>query len=87
MVDQWQPPQNIKLLAGVDEVGRGPLAGDVVAAAVILPANHSIQGLADSKALSAHQREALYKEITEQATPATTLKKKEINKKSAPSKR
>ena len=66
MVDQWQPPQNIKLLAGVDEVGRGPLAGDVVAAAVILPAKHSIQGLADSKALTAHQREVLYKEITEQ---------------------
>ena len=67
MVDQWQPPKNIKLLAGVDEVGRGPLAGDVVAAAVILPAKHSIQGLADSKALTAHQREVLYKEITEQA--------------------
>ena len=67
MVDQWQPPKNIKLLAGVDEVGRGPLAGDVVAAAVILPAKHSIQGLADSKALTAHQREVLYKEITKQA--------------------
>jgi ribonuclease HII len=67
VVDQWQPPKNIKLLAGVDEVGRGPLAGDVVAAAVILPAKHSIQGLADSKALTAHQREVLYKEITEQA--------------------
>jgi ribonuclease HII len=66
VVDQWQPPKNIKLLAGVDEVGRGPLAGDVVAAAVILPAKHSIQGLADSKALTAHQREVLYKEITEQ---------------------
>jgi ribonuclease HII len=38
-----------------------------VAAAVILPAKHSIQGLADSKALTAHQREVLYKEITEQA--------------------
>lgn len=67
MVDQWQPPKNIKLLAGVDEVGRGPLAGDVVAAAVILPAKHSIQGLADSKALTAHQREVLYKDIIEQA--------------------
>lgn len=67
MVDRWQSPQNIKLLAGVDEVGRGPLAGDVVAAAVILPVKHSIQGLADSKALTAHQREVLYKEITEQA--------------------
>lgn len=67
MVDKWQPPKNITCLAGVDEVGRGPLAGDVVAAAVILPAKHSIQGLADSKALTAHQREALYKDIIEQA--------------------
>ena len=67
MVDKWQPPKNISCLAGVDEVGRGPLAGDVVAAAVILPEKHSIQGLADSKALTAHQRQALYKEIIEQA--------------------
>ena len=57
----------MKTLAGVDEVGRGPLAGDVVAAAVILPEKHSIQGLADSKVLTAHQREALYKEIIEQS--------------------
>jgi ribonuclease HII len=67
VVDKWQAPKNISCLAGVDEVGRGPLAGDVVAAAVILPEKHSIQGLADSKALTAHQREALYKEIIEQA--------------------
>ena len=67
MADKWYPPKNINYLAGVDEVGRGPLAGDVVTAAVILPTNHSIQGLADSKALTAHQREALYKEIVEQA--------------------
>lgn len=66
-MEKWNAPKHIKQLAGVDEVGRGPLAGDVVTAAVILPTNHSIQGLADSKALSAHQREALYKEITEQA--------------------
>ena len=67
MVDKWCAPKNIKFLAGVDEVGRGPLAGDVVTAAVILPTNHSIQGLVDSKALTAHQREALYKDIVEQA--------------------
>jgi ribonuclease HII len=67
VADKWFPPKNIACLAGVDEVGRGPLAGDVVAAAVILPAEHSIQGLADSKALTAHQRQVLYKEITEQA--------------------
>ena len=66
-MDSWQPPKNIKRLAGVDEVGRGPLAGDVVTAAVILPADHSIQGLADSKALTAYQRESLYKEIIQQA--------------------
>ena len=67
MEGKWYPPKNISLLAGVDEVGRGPLAGDVVAAAVILPPKHSIQGLADSKALTAHQRQSLYKEIIEQA--------------------
>jgi ribonuclease HII len=66
-MEKWNAPKHIKQLAGVDEVGRGPLAGDVVTAAVILPDNHSIQGLADSKALTAHQREVLYKEITEQA--------------------
>jgi ribonuclease HII len=66
-MEQWHAPKNIKYLAGVDEVGRGPLAGDVVTAAVILPAKHSIQGLDDSKALTAHQREVLYKEIVEQA--------------------
>jgi ribonuclease HII len=67
VLDKWHPPINISCLAGVDEVGRGPLAGDVVAAAVILPEKHSIQDLADSKMLTAHQREALYKEIIEQS--------------------
>ncbi len=66
-MEQWYAPKNIKYLAGVDEVGRGPLAGDVVTAAVILPAKHGIQGLADSKVLTQHQRESLYKEIVEQA--------------------
>ena len=45
--------------AGVDEAGRGPLAGDVYAAAVILDANQPIEGLADSKILSEKRREAL----------------------------
>ena len=63
----WRPPAGIAHLAGVDEVGRGPLAWDVVTAAVILPANHTIEGLADSKALSARQRENLYPEIIRQA--------------------
>jgi ribonuclease HII len=66
-VEPWQPPKNIKTLAGVDEVGRGPLAGDVVTAAVILPAGHTINGLADSKVLTAHQRKSLFKDIVEQA--------------------
>ena len=63
----WKPPFDVEFLAGVDEVGRGPLAGDVIAAAVILPTDHKIQGLADSKAISAYQRETVYKDIIEQA--------------------
>ena len=55
------------LLAGVDEVGRGPLAGDVVAAAVILGKDHGIIGLADSKKISEKKRESLYEEIKEKA--------------------
>ncbi len=54
-------------LAGVDEVGRGPLVGAVVAAAVILDPARPIAGLTDSKALSARRREALDLEIREQA--------------------
>lgn len=52
-----------ELLAGVDEVGRGPLAGDVMAAAVILDPRRPIAGLADSKKLTEQQRERLYGEI------------------------
>lgn len=54
-------------LAGVDEVGRGPLAGDVVAAAVILDPRQPIAGLADSKALSHRRREQLAGLIRERA--------------------
>lgn len=54
-------------IAGVDEVGRGPLVGDVVAAAVILPSNHQIAGLADSKKLSEKKRDALFELIIENA--------------------
>lgn len=50
-------------IAGVDEAGRGPLAGPVVAAAVILDPSHPVTGLADSKALSASAREALAVEV------------------------
>lgn len=51
------------LFAGVDEVGRGPIAGPVIAAAVILDPNKPIHGLADSKKLSEKKREQLYEEI------------------------
>ena len=54
-------------MAGVDEVGRGPLAGPVVAAAVILPEDHTIKGLRDSKKLSKLTREKLFPIIQEQA--------------------
>jgi len=55
------------LIAGVDEAGRGPLAGPVVAAAVILDERKPIHGLADSKKLSAKRREALFEEIRAKA--------------------
>jgi len=57
----------MKLVCGVDEAGRGPLAGAVYAAAVILPDAYSIRGLNDSKKLSARQRDRLFVEIREQA--------------------
>jgi ribonuclease HII len=60
----WDTPG---LLAGVDEAGRGPLAGPVVAAAVILDDMNPIQGLADSKKLTALKRERLYDEIRAKA--------------------
>jgi len=50
-------------VAGIDEAGRGPLAGPVVAAAVILDPNHLIEGLMDSKVLTEKKREALFNEI------------------------
>lgn len=60
----WHPPG---LVAGVDEAGRGPLAGPVVAAAVILDDLQPIAGLADSKVLTAARREKLYDEIRAKA--------------------
>lgn len=56
-----------RLIAGVDEAGRGPLAGPVVAAAVILDPKNPIQGLTDSKKLSEKKREKLYDEILNKA--------------------
>jgi len=54
-------------IAGIDEAGRGPLAGPVVAAAVILPARFDLPGLTDSKKLSAARRDQLFPEIRRQA--------------------
>ena len=67
------PPENAlyaqgyRYVAGVDEVGRGPLAGPVVAAAVILPADHSIKGPLDSKKLSPTKREKVFEIILDRS--------------------
>ncbi|AYA05854.1 ribonuclease HII [Rahnella aquatilis] len=66
MIDVFIYPQAV-CIAGVDEVGRGPLVGAVVTAAVILDPANPIAGLADSKKLSEKRREALYIEIKEKA--------------------
>lgn len=60
----WDP---LGLLAGVDEAGRGPLAGPVVAAAVILDEGKRIRGLADSKVLTPLQRDRLFDQIREKS--------------------
>ena len=59
--------EKIRVICGVDEAGRGPLAGPVCAAAVILPANLEIPGLTDSKKLTDKKRRELYPVIKEQA--------------------
>lgn len=55
--------EGFRTVAGLDEAGRGPLAGPVVSAAVILPDGFSVQGVTDSKKLSENRRERLYPEI------------------------
>ena len=72
MTDLWKLENEIaaegyKTLCGVDEAGRGPLAGPVYAAAVILPRGLQIQGLNDSKKLSEKKREELFDVICEKA--------------------
>lgn len=72
MTDLWELENEIydsgvSIICGVDEAGRGPLAGPVCAAAVILPRNIDIEGLNDSKKLSVKSREKLYDEICEKA--------------------
>ncbi|MEG1779055.1 MAG: ribonuclease HII, partial [Oscillospiraceae bacterium] len=61
----WQ--NGLTLICGVDEAGRGPLAGPVVAAAVVLDPNNPIEGLWDSKKLTEQKREQLFIEIQEKA--------------------
>ena len=56
-----------KIIAGIDEVGRGPLAGPVVCAAVILPLDDIIEGVDDSKKITKKKREVLYEKITKKA--------------------
>lgn len=58
---------NISLIAGVDEAGRGPLCGPVVAAAVILPKNYKLDGLNDSKQLSEKKREEFFETLNKEA--------------------
>ncbi len=58
---------NITLIAGVDEAGRGPLVGPVVAAAVILPKNYHLEGLNDSKQLTEKKREYFYEILKKEA--------------------
>ena len=59
--------RGIELIAGVDEVGRGPLAGPVVAAAVILPKLCKIKGLNDSKKIPKSKHEAIYNQVMKEA--------------------
>ena len=72
MVDMWNIEdgfyaQGIQVICGVDEAGRGPLAGPVCAAAVILPAHLELPGLTDSKKLTDKRRRELFPLIKEQA--------------------
>lgn len=59
--------EDIKFIAGVDEVGRGPLVGPVVAACVVLPEEFNLDGLTDSKKLSEKKRDFFFEEIKKQA--------------------
>ena len=60
--------QGYLAIGGIDEAGRGPLAGPVVAAAVILPPGYELRGLTDSKQISAQKREKLFEELTHDAS-------------------
>jgi len=66
-LEHWARRQGFSVVAGVDEAGRGPLAGPVVAAAVVLDQGHPIEGLADSKKLTAQKRQKLAPVISERS--------------------
>ena len=63
--EEWKLKEKYPIIAGIDEAGRGPLAGPVLISAVILPHNLRIEGLNDSKKLTAKRRNYLYDEILE----------------------
>ena len=65
MIEKEMLEEGFSCICGVDEAGRGPLAGPVYAAAVVLPFGTDIQGLNDSKKLTERNREILFKEITD----------------------
>ncbi len=63
----YQSHEEMKYICGIDEAGRGPLAGPVVVASVIMPRNSMIEGVNDSKKVSEKKREELYDKITQEA--------------------
>jgi len=65
--DIYKKHKEIQYICGIDEAGRGPLAGPVVVASVIMPRNSMIEGVNDSKKVSEKKREALYEKIIEEA--------------------
>lgn len=70
-IDDFLTDHGYTIIAGVDEAGRGPLAGPVVAAAVIIPTGVTIAGVNDSKKLSAAQREEVFGEIAASEVPVS----------------
>lgn len=73
--------EGIQHIAGIDEAGRGPLAGPVVIASVIMPVDSNIEGVNDSKKVSEKKREILYEKITEEAVSwsAAIISQQEID--------
>lgn len=71
--------ENVKLVAGMDEVGRGPLAGPVVTCCIVMPYNNMIEGVYDSKKLTAKKRDELYDKILNTAIDCSiTLETSEV---------